>query len=109
MPRGFEHGTRYPRSTEGEAHQRLLNGKRWGGYSKAYRERHRACALCGRPSEVVDHIEPARGDVKLFWRTTNHRALCRPCHSAKMAVDRGHRSGLPGCFPDGAPLDPWEP
>jgi 5-methylcytosine-specific restriction protein A len=31
----------------------------------------------------VDHIEPHRGDPRLFWSRGNLQGLCRPCHTRK--------------------------
>ncbi len=44
------------------------------------------CAMCkasGRVTEscVVDHREPHRGDMELFWNRDNWQALCVTCHS----------------------------
>jgi len=46
-----------------------------------------ACADLGVVTEaaVVDHIVPHRGDVRLFWQSTNWQSLCKPCHDAKTA------------------------
>lgn len=67
----------------------------------------RFCAQLGRivAATVVDHIEPHRGDAKLFWDRKNWQALCKPCHDgAKAELERGGR--LRGCDADGNPLDP---
>ena len=32
-------------------------------------------------ASVVDHIEPHRGDMKLFWDSTNWQSLCATHHS----------------------------
>lgn len=39
------------------------------------------CAMCGAPAQVVDHIQPHRGDPVLFWVRANWQALCTPCHN----------------------------
>ena len=36
-----------------------------------------------RAADLVDHIEPHRGDEALFWDGTNHQALCTHCGNAK--------------------------
>lgn len=41
-----------------------------------------ACARCGQPATVVDHITPHKGDRKLFWSRSNWQPLCRHCHSS---------------------------
>jgi 5-methylcytosine-specific restriction endonuclease McrA len=29
---------------------------------------------------VADHVDPHRGDERLFWSTDNLQTLCKPCH-----------------------------
>jgi 5-methylcytosine-specific restriction protein A len=56
-------------------------------------------------AEVVDHIDPHKGDHKLFWNPKNHQALCKHCHDAHK--QRLEKSGvLAGCNTNGIPLDP---
>ncbi|MGJ3264872.1 MAG: HNH endonuclease signature motif containing protein [Salinarimonas sp.] len=44
---------------------------------------------CGEPANVVDHIEPHRGNRALFWNRANWQPLCASCHSgAKQAEER---------------------
>ncbi|KPJ83917.1 MAG: hypothetical protein AMS19_02430 [Gemmatimonas sp. SG8_23] len=38
-----------------------------------------------RAASVVDHIEPHRGDHRLFWDRDNWQALCSRCHAIKTA------------------------
>jgi 5-methylcytosine-specific restriction protein A len=70
-------------------------GYRWMVYSRAFRRRNPLCVMCltkGRyvPSEHVDHIVAVSGpDDPLFWDPSNHRALCRGCHSSKTAKEDG--------------------
>jgi 5-methylcytosine-specific restriction endonuclease McrA len=42
-----------------------------------------ACAMCCAPAQVVDHIQPHRGDKALFWTRANWQALCAPCHNRR--------------------------
>ena len=37
----------------------------------------------------VDHIVPHRGDLALFWDTSNWQGLCTSCHSCKTAREDG--------------------
>ena len=55
---------------------------------------------------VVDHIEPHRDDLELFWdRENNWQGLCSSCHSgAKQELESTGR--IRGCDVDGRPLDP---
>ena len=32
---------------------------------------------------VVDHIQPHRGDLNLFWNRSNWQTLCKRCHDYK--------------------------
>lgn len=45
----------------------------------------RACKAMGIYTEaiVVDHVIPHRGDMSLFWDTSNWQPLCIPCHDLK--------------------------
>ncbi len=50
---------------------------------------HPACAMCGAPATLVDHIEPHRGDKQKFWDWRNWQSLCAPCHNrAKQRQER---------------------
>lgn len=73
--------------------QRGYGGK-WQRYRLRFLASHPLCHYCsleGRvtASTVVDHSEPHRGDMVLFWRTELHVASCGPCHSAKTAREEG--------------------
>lgn len=63
-------------------------GKRWQKARAGYLEKHPLCAEClkkGRyvKAEVVDHIQPHRGDPVLFWNESNWQSLCKKCHDRK--------------------------
>ena len=66
---------------------------KWQKASKAFlaqpENRHCACG-CGRVADMVDHIVPHRGDMKLFWRRSNWQPMASsPCHSSrKQAQER---------------------
>lgn len=53
----------------------------WQRESKAYLEQNPTCLRCGKPSALVDHIKPHKGDRALFWDRRNWQPLCRPCHN----------------------------
>jgi 5-methylcytosine-specific restriction enzyme A len=63
-------------------------GKAWQKASKGYLRKHPLCAACWltgivREATVVDHVQPHRGDERLFWLSSNWQSLCKPCHDAK--------------------------
>ena len=73
--------------------KRLYDFK-WQKYSKAFLAANPWCALCGakgikRVAMATDHIIPHRGDEALFRDPDNHQGLCRTCHAAKSAKERG--------------------
>ncbi|WP_347335991.1 HNH endonuclease [Rhodopseudomonas palustris] len=74
------------------ARQRGYDSK-WQHESKAFlaRPENRFCACgCGRIADVVDHIKPHRGDMKLFWDRNNWQPMASsPCHSSrKQSLER---------------------
>lgn len=84
-------------------------GGRWQAYRERYLTEHPLCVMHqaqGRvvAASVVDHIEPHRGDHKLFWNPKNHQALCKSCHDSHK--QRLEKSGaVIGCDTDGMPMD----
>jgi 5-methylcytosine-specific restriction protein A len=68
-------------------------GAKWQRESKAFlaQPQNRYCACgCGRPANMVDHIKPHRGDMKLFWSRSNWQPMASsPCHSSrKQSMER---------------------
>ncbi|TAI63452.1 HNH endonuclease [Bradyrhizobium sp. Leo170] len=66
---------------------------KWRRESKAFLAlpQNRFCACgCGRFADMVDHIKPHRGDMKLFWDRSNWAPLASsPCHSSrKQSLER---------------------
>ena len=84
-------------------------GRRWQGYRERYLREHPLCVMCQARGEivaasVVDHIEPHKGDHRLFWKPENHQALCKRCHDSHK--QRFEKSGVViGCGLDGVPID----
>lgn len=82
------------RATKTTAHQRGY-GYKWQKAREGWLNAHPLCAYCEKQGRitsgvVVDHIEPHRGDMKLFWDRTNWQTLCPPCHdSVKKAEEVG--------------------
>lgn len=61
----------------------------WDKARAAFLRRHRLCAFCGAPADVVDHKTPHRGDKAIFWDKSQWQPLCTPCHSgAKQRQER---------------------
>jgi 5-methylcytosine-specific restriction enzyme A len=59
---------------------------RWRRESRiflAQPENRRCCCGCNRVADTVDHHIPHRGDMVLFWDTTNWRPYAFGCHSSK--------------------------
>jgi len=90
---------------------------KWEKESKAFLAlpENRLCACgCGRPADMVDHREPHKGDMRLFWDRSNWQPMNRRCNSRKAVLTEGafgnarsDRSyGSPGCKEDGTPRDP---
>lgn len=77
----------------GTAAQRGYN-YRWQKARELFLQQHPLCVEClkeGRPvpAVVVDHIQPHKGDDKLFWDRKNWQALCVRHHNRKTAREGG--------------------
>ena len=69
-------------------------GSRWQKARAGFLLAHPLCAAHGERGEtvaanVVDHIIPHRGDMRLFWDSGNWQALCKRCHDIKTATEDG--------------------
>ena len=69
-------------------------GSRWRKARFKYLLTHNFCVRCEakgivKLATVVDHDEPHRGDMALFWNRGNWQALCVYCHNAKTAAEDG--------------------
>ena len=78
------------------ARQRGYDSK-WERAAKQFlaQPQNRLCACgCGRVADMVDHVIPHRGDMKLFWDRTNWQPLASsPCHSSrKQSLERKRAS-----------------
>lgn len=73
--------------------------------------RHPLCAYCLKSgkavkADVVDHIEPHKGDMVKFWAGP-FQSLCHTCHSSvKAKEDAGNKTASDA---DGNPTDAWHP
>jgi len=62
---------------------------KWKQASRAFLDKHRDCAMCGKPAVVVDHKMPHRGDKSIFWDKGNWQPLCAHHHnSTKQSQDK---------------------
>lgn len=95
------HGERCPkRAANNKARKAQFDKKRPSarerGYTKEWERERREylaaypfCRRCGAPADLVDHIQPHKGNKVLFWNRSNWQPLCTPCHSgAKQSEDR---------------------
>lgn len=82
---------------------------KWQRARAAYLKHHPLCVEHEKRGElvkanVVDHIVPHKGDMKLFWDSGNWQALCERCHNSYK--QRLEKSGtVAGCDINGIPLD----
>lgn len=65
-------------------------GYKWQQARAGWLRKHPLCVFCekdGRTTaaSVVDHIEPHRGDMVLFWDSSNWQSLCATCHNTTKA------------------------
>jgi 5-methylcytosine-specific restriction protein A len=82
-------------SRRGSARERGYTAA-WGAYSKA---RLYHFPLCVDPygdhgkrlvlAVLTDHVVPHKDNRVLFWESTNHQSLCKPCHDRKTATEDG--------------------
>ena len=68
----------------------FLYGARWRTARLRWLAKHPLCEECGRAGrlqagEVVDHVQPHKGDKGLFWDRSNWQTLCKVCHDLKTA------------------------
>ena len=83
--------------------------KRWEKARSAYLRKYPYCVMCAEQGEkvratVVDHKQPHRGDMRLFWDSSNWQGLCKVHHDS--TKQRQERSGVVlGCNEQGIPID----
>lgn len=64
-------------------------GAKWREARAAFLKRHPTCKECDQPATTVDHIIPHRGDMGLFWDTSNWAPMCERHHNRKTATKDG--------------------
>ena len=79
---------------EDKALHRLYCTNRWQRIRQSILSAEPLCAECARqdkitPATVVDHIIPHKGDLALFYDTSNLQPLCKRCHDAKTVREDG--------------------
>lgn len=71
-----------------------LYNPEWESYRNKFLRVNDKCYSCGTKSEVVDHVEPHKGDEALFKKLDNHIPLCHRCHNTVTALfDKTHKPG----------------
>lgn len=56
--------------------------REWERYRYRYLHHNPNCALCNKPSKVVDHLYAAKIDREtLFWKVDNYLPMCITCHN----------------------------
>jgi 5-methylcytosine-specific restriction protein A len=90
-PRAFRPAHAPSRRVSGRVYDERRGSSAQRGYGAAWRRaraahlaEHPLCVECERqgssvPATVVDHIAPHRGDMALFWDSTNWQSLCATC------------------------------
>ena len=70
------------RSHHAKIYRKLYSTKRWRRmrHEQLCEEPYCQMGDCHEFAKVVDHIEPHRGDLKLFFDEDNLQSLCRNCH-----------------------------
>jgi len=81
---------------------------RWQKARLTFLAKNQLCVYCLKQgyiqgAEVVDHIVPHRGDMKLFWDVDNWQALCRRCHASTKQMEE-KAEGKPITGLDGWPI-----
>ena len=67
-------------------------GYKWQQARAGFLSKHPLCVRCEkggrvRPATDVDHIVPHRGEMTLFWDSSNWQPLCKTHHSIKTATE----------------------
>src|SRR5262245_12823912 len=94
------HAVQEEHARDNYAIRRWYRTARWTRLrTRVLREQTYACAQCGQVQLAldVDHIQPHRGDARLFWDRTNLQALCSPCHTRKTDTETRQHPTLRKC------------
>ena len=90
-----EHQPLYPEEVRSASSRGY--GRAWQKASKYFLVAHPFCEECMKQGKYVkatdvDHVIAHHGDMRLFWDSSNWRALCHSCHSKKT---RREDNGIP--------------
>ena len=73
-----------------------IYGRRWRKARAAYLQKHPLCECeyCRREGRhelatVVDHIIPHKGDMTIFWDSSQWQSMAKACHDRKTAKEDG--------------------
>ena len=94
----WKHKTQDQRTEEARERQKLY-GSQWRKQRVYFLQRNPLCVMCqseGKVTQatVVDHIEPHKGDERLFWDINNWQSLCKRHHdSDKRKMELRGRAG----------------
>lgn len=74
------------------SHSKTYGSYRWQQTRVRFLALYPLCAHCQAKNivtvaTVVDHIEPHRGNMALFWDESNFQPLCETCHNRKTATE----------------------
>jgi len=77
----------------GSSSQRGYNSK-WRKARLSFLQNNPLCVQCNAEGRLTvanidDHIQPHKGDMKLFWDSTNWQPLCKHHHDVKTATEDG--------------------
>jgi len=73
---------------------RQLYDRRWNVARVLFLRKNPLCVECKKTgrvvaANVVDHVEPHRGNYQKFWDQTKWQPMCKPHHDAKTAKEDG--------------------
>lgn len=86
------------RADKGTSTQRGY-GYKWQKARAAYLAKHPLCVTCETEgmvtaATVVDHIVPHRGDMAIFWDSSNWQGLCVTHHSSDKQRAESRDAGM---------------
>ena len=89
----IKHRTQLQEKQRGSSTKRGY-GRRWQKARRYYFNRHPLCVHCEAAGKItvatdLDHITPHKGNMQVFWDSSNWQGLCKPCHSKKTAGEDG--------------------